>query len=115
MLPDTKFVENELQITSHSPVGEYGVYDIYPGTYLGREVWCRKLSYGDPDGEGMMVRVTFWSFAPQLKPAPLQRFKREVDIWSKLWRKDQEQRRSENPPPRVLPLYGFYTPYEGAA
>ena len=46
---------------------------------------------------------------------PFQRFRREIDIWSKLWKKDQEQRRSAGTPPRVLPLYGFYVPYEGAA
>ncbi|KAF9644398.1 kinase-like protein [Thelephora ganbajun] len=72
------------------------MYDLYPGTYLGREVWCKKLSYGDPHGKAMM------------------RFRREIDIWSKLWKKDQEKRRLEGTPPRVLPLYGFYTPYEGA-
>lgn len=50
-----------------------------------------------------------------MDPPPFQRFRREIDIWSKLWKKDQEQRRSAGTPPRVLPLYGFYVPYEGAA
>jgi len=97
VLPDPNLVDNEIQITSNSPVGGFGLYDLYPGTYLGKEVWCKKLSYGDPNGKAMM------------------RFRREIDIWSTLWKKDQEQRRSAGTPPRVLPLYGFYVPYEGAA
>ena len=59
MLPDAKLVDNELQITSDSPVGGYGIYDLYPGTYLGREVWCKKFSYSYPNGKAMMVRVLF--------------------------------------------------------
>jgi len=97
VLPDPSLVDNEIQLTSASPAGGYGLYDLYPGTYLGREVWCKKLSYGDPNGKAMM------------------RFRREIDIWSKLWKKDQEQRRLAGTPPRVLPLYGFYIPYDGAA
>ena len=27
--------------------------------YLGKEVWCKKLAYGDPDGRAMMVRIPF--------------------------------------------------------
>jgi hypothetical protein len=59
VLPDAKLVDSELQITSDLPVGSCGVYDLYPGTYLGREVWCKKLSHGDPDGKAMMVRTPF--------------------------------------------------------
>lgn len=62
VLPDAKLVDHELQITSETPVGGYGVYDLYAGTYLGREVWCKKLSYGDPDGKAMMVRTSLWVF-----------------------------------------------------
>ena len=112
MLPNARLVDNEIQITSDLPIRRGGVYDLYPGTYLGREVWCKKLSYGDPNGKAVMVRMSLLSFASQLKQGP-QRLGREIDIWSKLWKKDQEQRRSENAPPRVLPLYGFYIPREG--
>lgn len=60
MLPDAKLVDSELQITAESPIGGCGVYDLYPGIYLGRDVWCKKLSYGDPDGKAMMVRASFY-------------------------------------------------------
>jgi len=115
MLPDAKLVDSEIQITAESPIGGFGVYDLYPGMYLGREVWCKKLSYGDPDGKAMMVRASFYRLIPSSNTTPLQRFRREIDIWSKLWKRDQEQHRSEGTPSRVLPLYGFYMPYEGAA
>ena len=59
VLPDPNLVENEIQVTSTSPVGGFGLYDLYPGTYLGKEVWCKKLAYGDPDGKAMMVRTPF--------------------------------------------------------
>ena len=114
MLPDAKLVNSELQITAGSPIGSYGVYDIYPGTYLGREVWCKKLSYEDPDEEAMMVRAPFYRLVPSPNTTPTQRFRREIDIWSKLWKRDQEQHRSEGAQPRVLPLYGFYMTYRGA-
>ena len=64
MLPDAKLVDTELQITAESPIGGFGVYDLYPGTYLGREVWCKKLSYGDPDGKAMMVSASFYPLVP---------------------------------------------------
>ena len=114
MLPDAKLVDSELQITAESPIGGYGIYDLYPGTYLGREVWCKKLSYGDPEGKAMMVGHHSARLLLRSNVIPFQRFRREIDIWSKVWKKDQEQHRSEGTPPRVLPLYGFYMPYEGA-
>jgi len=66
VLPDPILVENEIQITSVRPIGTCGLYDLYPGTYLGKEVWCKKLSYGDPNGKAMMVRAPFRSFVAQL-------------------------------------------------
>lgn len=114
VLPDPKLVENEVQIKSQHPVGAYGLYDLYPGTYLGKDVWCKKLSYGDPQGKAKMVKTLFQLLVSWLKWCPLQRFRRELDIWSKLWKKDQEQRRQEGTLPRILPLYGFYMPYDGA-
>jgi len=59
VLPDPNLVDNEVQITSDSPVGGLGLYDLYRGTYLGKEVWCKKLSYGDPNGKVMVVRTSF--------------------------------------------------------
>ena len=112
MFPDVELADNELQIAYDSPVGMHEAYDLYPGIYLGREVWCKYL-YGNPNGKAMVVRTPPWSFASQLKSGPLKWYKREVDIWSKLWRKDQEQRRLEDAPPRVLPVYGFYAPHAG--
>ena len=56
MLPDPNLVDNEVQITSGPAVGGLGFYDLHRGTYLGKEVWCKKLSYGDPNGKVMMVR-----------------------------------------------------------
>ena len=114
MLPDAKLVDSELQITAESPIGGFGVYDLYPGTYLGREVWCKRLSYEYLDGKAMMVRALFYRLVPSPNTTPTQRFRWEIDIWSKLWKRDQEQHRSEDTPPRVLPLYGFYMPHEGA-
>jgi len=64
VLPDPNLVDNEIQITSNSPVGGFGLYDLYPGTYLGKEVWCKKLSYGDPNGKAMMVRTSSIGLAP---------------------------------------------------
>jgi hypothetical protein len=55
VLPDPNLRDSEIQITSQHPVGACGLYDSYPGTYLGKEVWCKKLSYGDPQGKAMMV------------------------------------------------------------
>ena len=55
VLPDPLLVDSEVQVTSQHPVGACGLYDLYPGTYLGKEVWCKKLSYGDPQGKAMMV------------------------------------------------------------
>ena len=65
-MPDPILVDNEIQITSESPVGGFVLYDLYLGTYLGKEVWCKKLSYGDPNGKAMMVRDTFWLIASRL-------------------------------------------------
>ena len=67
VLPNARLVDNEIQITSDLPIRRGGVYDLYPGTYLGREVWCKKLSYGDPNGKAVMVRMSLLSFASQLK------------------------------------------------
>lgn len=60
-------MDNEIQVTSTSPVGGFGLYDLYSGTYLGKEVWCKKLSYGDPDGKAMMVRIPFCSLVSWVK------------------------------------------------
>lgn len=65
VLPDPNLVDNEIQITSQYPVGAHGLYDLYSGVYLGKEVYCKKLAYGDPQGKAMMVRILLWLFAPQ--------------------------------------------------
>lgn len=72
VLPDAKLVDSELQITSDIPVGGYGFYDLYPGTYLGRDVWCKKLSYGDPDEKAMMVGRHFGCLFPRSNDALLE-------------------------------------------
>ena len=58
-------MDSEIQITSQYPVGAYGLYDLYSGCYLGKEVWCKKLFYGDPQGKAMMVRILLSLFAPR--------------------------------------------------
>jgi hypothetical protein len=65
VLPDPNLVENEIQITSQYPVGAQGLYDLYSGVYLGKDVWCKKLAYGDPQGKAMMVRIILCLFVSQ--------------------------------------------------
>ena len=55
ILPDPNLVDREIQVMFQHPICAHRVYDLYPGTYLGQEVWCKKLSYGDPEGKAMMV------------------------------------------------------------
>ena len=65
VLPDPKLTDNEIRLTSEYSVGACGMYDLYPGMYLDMDVWCKKLSYGDPQGKAMMVKTSILaSYSP---------------------------------------------------
>ncbi|KII95384.1 hypothetical protein PLICRDRAFT_99108 [Plicaturopsis crispa FD-325 SS-3] len=83
LLPDFNLKRGEVRRISSFPVGTTTTgLDVWEGIYLNREKVAIK-----------MLR------AVRCGPDALRRFKREVDIWGKVWNLDQGQ--------HILPFYGF--------
>ncbi|KAF9224289.1 kinase-like protein [Gyrodon lividus] len=82
LLANMHLQHGEVRRLGQYPVSGTGSMDIWEGSYLNEEKVAIKI-----------LR------AVHSTPKSLQRFKREVDIWNKVWEIDQGR--------HILPLYGF--------
>ncbi|TFK27094.1 kinase-like protein [Coprinopsis marcescibilis] len=85
LLPDLNLSSGEVKRISEFPVAGTTTMDIYEGLYLGKEKVSMKA-----------IR------AMKADDKSLQRFKREGEIWAKVWQKDRGQ--------YIVPFYGFCQP-----
>ncbi|KAF8450802.1 kinase-like domain-containing protein [Boletus edulis BED1] len=82
LLANMQLQRGEVRRLGHYPVSGTGSMDIWEGLYLNEEKVAIKI-----------LR------AVHSTPKSLQRFRREVEIWNRVWETDQGR--------HILPLYGF--------
>ena len=100
LLPNFNLNSGEVKRTSDFPVRGNATMDIYEGIYLGSErVSMKAIRAMKTDDRTVHVRPS--PVQPPMNPTDLQnqRFKREGEIWAKVWERDRGQ--------HIVPFYGF--------
>lgn len=99
LLANMHLQRGEVRRLGQYPVSGTGSMDIWEGLYLNEEKVAIKILravHSNPKSLEVYYQTNCCSMH---SPSILQRFRREVNIWNKVWENDQGR--------RILPLYGF--------
>lgn len=103
LLPDLHLRRGEVQRLGRAPIGGTPSMDIWMGKYLGKEdVAIKILRVASVNKNSTRVCTIIWVIShPRHERFTLQRFQREIKIWSDIWKKDRGR--------YILGFYGFCT------